>query len=52
MAMPQRLALSSQKMTRREHFRGLCVVPHIELHHVETRTFDGGFVQIKYRIGS
>ncbi|VVC74987.1 hypothetical protein AQUSIP_02610 [Aquicella siphonis] len=24
----------------------------IELHHVETQTFDGGFVQVKYRIGS
>jgi len=24
----------------------------IELHHVESRTFDGGFVQIKYRIDS
>ena len=24
----------------------------IELHHVKTRTLDGGFVQIKYRIGT
>jgi dihydrofolate reductase len=24
----------------------------IELHHVGTRTFDGGFVQMKYRIGT
>lgn len=24
----------------------------IELHHVETKTFDGGFVQLKYRIGT
>lgn len=24
----------------------------IELHHIDTRTFDGGFVQMKYHVGS